>query len=408
MKALKRIGSFALVLFMALAAGFSQAHASEIDLKVPSLDVGYDIFGLSVTGSQILMYGLILCVLGMAFGFYEFFKILAITAHEAMLNVSNTIYETCKTYMKQQSKLLVILELFIAVCIFYYFYYLNSTPMSKVLTILMWSILGILGSFCVAWFGMRINTYANSRTAFLSLQGKPYPVMSLPLRSGMSIGVLLICVELIMMIAILLYYLVRFIIRHCHISLIRQDCYTRVGLILAGAFGAYALGANNIANVMGVFVSSSPLQAVDFGSLFTLSPTQVLFFIGGIAISVGVFTYSRGLMTTVGNGIIQMSPLMAWVAVVSQALVLFLFASQNLQHFLDSHNLPSFPLVPVSSSQAIIGAVIGIGILKGCSINWGLLGRIVIGWILTPITAALVCYISLFFLQNVFNLEVCR
>ena len=205
MKALKRIGSFALVLFMALAAGFSQAHASEIDLKVPSLDVGYDIFGLSVTGSQILMYGLILCVLGMAFGLYEFFKIRAIPAHEAMLNVSNTIYETCKTYMKQQSKLLVILELFIAVCIFYYFYYLNSTPMSKVLTILMWSILGILGSFCVAWFGMRINTYANSRTAFLSLQGKPYPVMSLPLRSGMSIGVLLICVELIMMIAILLY-----------------------------------------------------------------------------------------------------------------------------------------------------------------------------------------------------------
>lgn len=126
-------------------------------------------------------------------------------AHKSMLAVSHTIYETCKTYMKQQAKLLVILELFIAACIFYYFFYLNATPLPKVMTVLMWSILGILGSYAVAWFGMRINTYANSRTAFLSLKGKPYPVMSLPLRSGMSIGVLLICVELIMMITILLF-----------------------------------------------------------------------------------------------------------------------------------------------------------------------------------------------------------
>ncbi len=234
--------------------------------------------------------------------------------------------------------------------------------------------------------------------------GKPTDIAVL----GKIVGTWVFCPVLAGIIAVLLYYMVRFVIRHCHITLIRQDCYTRIGLILAGAFGAYALGANNIANVMGVFVSSSPLQAVDIGSLLTLSPTQVLFLIGGIAISVGVFTYSRGLMTTVGNGIIRMSPLMAWVAVVSQALVLFLFASQNLQHFLVSHNLPSFPLVPVSSSQAIIGAVMGIGILKGCSINWGLLGRIAVGWILTPVAAALLCYISLFFLQNVFDLEVYR
>ena len=107
--------------------------------------------------------------------------------------------------MKQQAKLLLLLEIFIAACIFYYFFYLNATPLPKVLTILGWSILGILGSFAVAWFGMRINTYANSRTAFLSLRANPYSVMSLPLRSGMSIGVLLICVELIMMIIILLF-----------------------------------------------------------------------------------------------------------------------------------------------------------------------------------------------------------
>ena len=228
--------------------------------------------------------------------------------------------------------------------------------------------------------------------------GKPTDVTVL----SKIVGTWIFCPILAGIIAVLLYFLIRLIIRRCRITLIR------LGLILAGAFGAYALGANNIANVMGVFVASSPLQAATVGSLFTLSPAQVLFFIGGIAISVGVFTYSRGLMTTVGNGIVQMSPLMAWVAVVSQALVLYLFASQNLQHFLISHNLPSFPLVPVSSSQAIIGAVMGIGILKGSSINWNLIGRIAVGWILTPIAAALLCYISLFFLQNVFNLEVCR
>lgn len=167
--------------------------------------MGYNIFGHAITGSQILFYGMWICVLGMIFGFWEFIKIKKMPAHKSMLAVSHTIYETCKTYMKQQAKLLVILELFIAACIFYYFFYLNATPLPKVMTVLMWSILGILGSYAVAWFGMRINTYANSRTAFLSLKGKPYPVMSLPLRSGMSIGVLLICVELIMMITILLF-----------------------------------------------------------------------------------------------------------------------------------------------------------------------------------------------------------
>ncbi len=200
----KKFGSLALAMLLTVAFSAS-AMASEIDLKVPSLDVVYNIFGWSVTGSQLLFYGMGICVLGMIFGLVEFFSIKKMPAHKLMLNVSNTIYETCKTYMKQQAKLLVVLELFIAACIFYYFFYLNATPMSKVLTILMWSIFGILGSFCVAWFGMRINTYANSRTAFLSLKGKPYPVMSLPLRSGMSIGVLLICVELIMMITILLF-----------------------------------------------------------------------------------------------------------------------------------------------------------------------------------------------------------
>ncbi len=202
LKKLKSVG-FGVLTFFSLFC--SNAFASEIDLKIPSLDVAYNIFGCSVTGSQILLYGLGICLAGLLFGLGEFFGIKKLPAHKAMLNVSHTIYETCKTYMKQQAKLLVVLEVFIAACIFYYFYYLNATPLPKVMTVLAWSILGILGSYAVAWFGMRINTYANSRTAFLSLKGKPFPVMSLPLRSGMSIGVLLICVELVMMIAILLF-----------------------------------------------------------------------------------------------------------------------------------------------------------------------------------------------------------
>ncbi len=205
MMSLKKIGGLAAAFLLTMGFLTGSASASEIDLNIPSLDVMYTIFGHAVSGSQILMYGMVICALGMVFGFWEFLKIRKMPAHESMLRVSNTIYETCKTYMRQQSKLLLVLELFIAACIFYYFYYLNGTPMSKVLTILMWSVFGILGSFAVAWFGMRINTYANSRTAFMSLRGEPYPVMSLPLRSGMSIGVLLICVELAMMITILLF-----------------------------------------------------------------------------------------------------------------------------------------------------------------------------------------------------------
>ncbi|MDR1026171.1 MAG: sodium-translocating pyrophosphatase [Lactobacillus sp.] len=205
MKMIKNFGRFSFALLLSLGMFAGNAAASEIDLNIPLLDVDYNIFGVAITGSQILFYGLTICILGMLFGGYEFCKIKKMPAHKSMLAVSSTIYETCKTYMKQQAKLLLLLELFIAACIFYYFFYLNGTPLLKVLNILLWSVLGIMGSFLVSWFGMRINTYANSRTAFASLKGKAYPVMSLPLRSGMSIGVLLICVELVMMIFILLF-----------------------------------------------------------------------------------------------------------------------------------------------------------------------------------------------------------
>ena len=191
------------LLMIGLVCVSSPSLASEADIVLPKLNQTYNIFGHVLTGYSLIGWGMVICVLGMLFGFYEFLGIKKLPVHRTMADVSNTIYETCKTYLLQQGKLLIVLELFIGACIFYYFYCLNDFELSRVLVILSWSIIGILGSFSVAWFGIRINTYANSRTAFASLQGKPYPVMGIPLRAGMSIGVLLICVELIMMLFIL-------------------------------------------------------------------------------------------------------------------------------------------------------------------------------------------------------------
>lgn len=213
-----------------------------------------------------------------------------------------------------------------------------------------------------------------------------------------------ICPILSGIIAILIYFLIRTLLKYSSPHLIRQDLYTRLGLITAGAFGAYALGANNIANVMGVFVDSAPFHDIKIGSLATFRSEQVLFFIGGLAVSSGIFSYSHKIIKTIGNGLMQMSPIVAWIVVVSQSLVLYLFSSEGLESFLHAHSLPTLPLVPVSSSQAVIGAIIGIGLAKGGrNISWGILGHIAIGWIFTPLLAAITCFISLFFLANVFN-----
>ena len=201
-----KICKIVLAAIAVLFSATSGASASELDLIIPNLaEATYKIGGFEINGNQLLIGGMGICFLGMLFGLWEFFSIKKLPAHESMLKVSETIYATCTTYMKQQAKLLFVLELFIGACIVYYFAGLNNTPWSKVAYILLWSILGILGSYTVAWFGMRINTYANSRTSFASLKGKAYPVMHLPLRSGMSIGVLLICVELLVMLFILVY-----------------------------------------------------------------------------------------------------------------------------------------------------------------------------------------------------------
>jgi len=180
------------------------AMAGEADLEVPDLRQT-TFFNGAVTGWELLLYGMVIVFLGLLFGYWQFTRIKKLPAHSSMLEVSKIIYETCKTYLLQQGKFLIILFVIIGVAITYYFLGLSGMKIPKVLLILFWSVLGILGSYGVAWFGIRINTLANSRTSFAALKGRPFEVASIPLQSGMSIGLLLICVELIMMLAILLF-----------------------------------------------------------------------------------------------------------------------------------------------------------------------------------------------------------
>ena len=216
----------------------------------------------------------------------------------------------------------------------------------------------------------------------------------------------IICPLLAAVIAIVLLKISKYFGRRIGLSLIRSDAYKRIALVFAGALGAYSLGANNIANVIGVFIPVQPLPDFTIGS-FYFSSTQQLFLIGGLAIAFGVCTYSKKVMLTVGSDLGQLSSTSALIAVVSHSIVLFLFASQGLESLLLKYGLPTIPLVPVSSSQAVVGAIFGISILQGVTaVKWHVLGKIIMGWIVTPIVSGLVCFIGLFFLQNVFGLVV--
>ncbi len=210
-----RLRNVAALLTGLLMVSVSPLAASEADLKIPDL-TSKTFFG-SLDGRTLLIIGLATCVLGLIFGLVEFIRVKKLPVHKVMLEVSELIYETCKTYMITQGRFLAILWIFIAAIMIYYFGFLaqggqdsagaavQGYGVAKVLTILAFSILGILGSYGVAWFGIRMNTFANSRTAFASLAGKPFSVYAIPLRAGMSIGVLLISVELLLLLAILLF-----------------------------------------------------------------------------------------------------------------------------------------------------------------------------------------------------------
>jgi K(+)-stimulated pyrophosphate-energized sodium pump len=196
-----------LLLIMALAAvmwlsGAPLAYAGESNLILPDLTT-VSFFG--VDGRTVLAYGLLICVFGLLFGLFQYRNLRAMRIHPSMSEMSELIYETCKTYLITQGRFILILEVLVGIIIVAYFGWLSQLAPTTVLLILASSIVGIVGSYSVAWFGMRINTLANSRSAFFSLKGRPYPTYSIPLQAGMSIGMLLISVELLVMLAILLF-----------------------------------------------------------------------------------------------------------------------------------------------------------------------------------------------------------
>jgi K(+)-stimulated pyrophosphate-energized sodium pump len=179
------------------------ARADEANLLLPDLSQVSVLGGIN--GRSILVWGLVICVFGLIFGLWQYVQLKNLPVHRAMLEISELIYATCKTYLVTQGKFILLLEVFIGIIMVVYFGVLRSMPAGTVAVILLFSLIGIGGSYGVAWFGIRVNTFANSRTAFASLRGKPYPTYEIPLRAGMSIGMLLISVELFMMLCILLF-----------------------------------------------------------------------------------------------------------------------------------------------------------------------------------------------------------
>jgi len=181
------------------------AFASEADIKIPDL-TQVRFAGLGGISGEMLMYlGIVICAIGAIFGLVQYKQTKALPVHASMANVSHMIWETCKTYLFTQGKFLAILWLLIAACMIYYFKVLQGNSIGHVIVILLASVLGILGSYGVAWFGIRINTVANSRAAFSALKGNPFATLCIPLRSGMSVGLLLVAVELFFMICILVF-----------------------------------------------------------------------------------------------------------------------------------------------------------------------------------------------------------
>ena len=191
-----------------LCAAVTQAQPApesvggEANLKLPDLS---SVTFLGIDGHRLLLFGILFCVFGLAFGLTIYTKLKNLPVHRAMREISELIYETCKTYLVTQGKFLLLLEAFIAVVIVLYFGLLLHYEAARVVIILLFSMVGIAGSFGVAWFGIRVNTFANSRTAFAGLRGKPFPIYHIPLEAGMSIGMMLISVELLMMLFILLF-----------------------------------------------------------------------------------------------------------------------------------------------------------------------------------------------------------
>jgi len=202
MKQFKRAGMLLLASLLTTAKTF----ASEADIAIPDLHQGsFHIFGQVIKAWDFLFYGALVICFTLSISLWLFSQVKKLRAHDSMLKVSETIFQTCRTYLLQQGKFLLMLFAFVAVIMSYYFLVLQGKSVGTLLYVLFYSILGMGGSYAVAWYGIRINTYANSRTAFASLRGKPWNVVDIPLRAGMSVGLFLISLELVMMVIILLF-----------------------------------------------------------------------------------------------------------------------------------------------------------------------------------------------------------
>jgi K(+)-stimulated pyrophosphate-energized sodium pump len=184
-------------------AGQPAEAQTEANLVLPDLSSVSFLNGIN--GRKLLLYGLVVCVLGLLFGFVMYVKLKKLEVHKSMLEISELIYETCKTYLQTQGKFILLLEIFIGIIMIFYFGVLRSYGLTRTAIIIIFSLIGIGGSYGVAWFGIRVNTFANSRSAFASLRGKPFPTYDIPLKAGMSIGMLLISTELVLMLFILLF-----------------------------------------------------------------------------------------------------------------------------------------------------------------------------------------------------------
>jgi len=229
LKLLKRIIFMGMFLLIAM-----QAFASEADLAIPDLHAGsYTIFGRTITAWQLLFYGALVIVGTLSISLFQFFMVKKEKAHESMLKVAAIIYQTCRTYLIQQGKFLLMLFAFIATVMTFYFLVLKGEHVSVLLQVLLFSVIGMSGSYAVAWYGIRLNTYANARTAFASLEGKPWNVVNIPLRSGISIGLFLISLELVMMVIILLF-VPREIVGYCFLGFAIGESLGASALRIAG------------------------------------------------------------------------------------------------------------------------------------------------------------------------------
>src|SRR5947208_1872434 len=222
-KGLMTIVKMAALSWAFLLVSGTSVHASEADLAIPDLDKHgtFTILGKEVTAGQLLFYGSFVIAGTLGISLYLRAQIKRVPAHKSMLDVAETIFQTCKTYLIQQGKFLLLLFAIIACAMTYYFLALKGEPFQTVLLVLLFSVVGMGGSYAVAWYGIRINTYANARTAFASLRGVPWDVVNIPLRAGMSVGLFLISLELIMMVIILLF-VDREIVGLCFLGLDRK------------------------------------------------------------------------------------------------------------------------------------------------------------------------------------------